>query len=177
MSFVFDTTVGGSASTNTASVAFADAYFETRPFSTAWTDILDTTEKQSKLIAAANRLEDEEGSLAGVRAVIGQKLSQPRAGAYDNEELAAHFPGVHRGAAIARQWMEAECEMALYLIESTVSPTAVDKLAPFSAVTMPSGLELTMRDTNPRTNDALPVAVRRKLRFLRTNVDNTVERA
>ena len=127
------------------------------------------------LVAAANRLEDEERTLAGDRVTTTQRLSQPRYEGYDDCNASYALPEVRSGSTIDRCWKEAECEMALWLAEQTTSPTTVNPLAQFSEVEMASGTRVKLRDDAPKTNDALPVAVRRKLRrFRRADVGGVV---
>lgn len=146
-----DPTVGGPTANSYLSVEAADAYFADRLFATAWTGAL----KAAALITATRRLEDL--AWAGVRTTTTQALAWPRRDVYD-EDLGQLLDE----RTIPVEIQHATCEFALYMLTQTSDPSATDPLAKFSAIELPGGLSLTLRD-GVSSNDALPPIVARKV--------------
>lgn len=139
-------------------VAEANAYFATRLFSTAWTAVVDDEVKKAALISATRRV--DQLAFAGRRASTTQALAWPRECVVD-EETETDVPRT----VIPVPVKVATCEVALALLTQTSDPAATDPLAKFSALSLPGGLSLTLRDGGT-TNDALPpVAWRLLARF------------
>ena len=83
MALTLDATVGGVAANAYADRAAANAYFEGRPGSEAWTAATDVSggTREQALVAATSRLEQER--YKGMKISSTQRLQWPRSGTYD----------------------------------------------------------------------------------------------
>ena len=170
MAVTLDTTVGGASANSTASLAFVTAYFNNRPtvYSAVFVDLVDPDDKRRLLIAATQRLEEEEDSLAGVRVNLVQALSQPRLSGYRDCGASYVRTAYNNGSAIDPVWMEAQCELANVMAVLRTDPSTANPLAQFKELEVP-GVKMVMRDDLPAFKDGLPDVVLRKLaRFRRS---------
>lgn len=82
MAFIFDATIGGTASNSYATTAELDDYFDGRYPNDLWTG-LSTTDKQRIAVTATRRLEQE--SWSGVKVDETQALDFPRDAIFNSE--------------------------------------------------------------------------------------------
>lgn len=150
-------TVGGATSNSYPDVAYADAYFSTRAGASDWVASTDTATKESCLITATWRIDQETAK--GYRASATQRLSWPRL--YVPDPDGAPTATYLDGASIPRAVLEAVCELALVLFRSTSDWLKPGALEAFSQLSIP-GISLTPAPSAPRPG-ALPDVVLRLL--------------
>lgn len=122
MAVTLDATVGGAASNSFADLTEADAYFESRLYSDAWTALADDDKKKSALIMATQMLVAET-CLTGSPATTTQALPFPRNGMYDRNGNS--IPNT----VVPQDIKNAEFEMALSLAKGDRStPSDVEVL-------------------------------------------------
>ena len=155
MTLVFDATVGGVAATSYATDTEADDYFAARLGATAWTALTTAALKQTALMAATQRLEQE--TYDGYKVSTSQRLKWPRYWLFDEDGFAVP------STSIPMQVKNAMFEEALWLLSN---PTAQD----------PSGLEgfkritvgpVTIEPVQPQVVSNLPPQVVRWLTLWR----------
>lgn len=130
MPLVLDATPKGTASNSYITAADADTYFLGRMATAAW-DAADTATKERALVAATNRLDQEE--YVGTKTDSTQRLKWPRTGVYDDDGLLVDADTIPRVIA------EATCEIALEFLNAGVDTDtlALGKLAAFNVVQVP----------------------------------------
>ena len=164
MALTLDSTVGGAAANTYGTVAEADAYFAARPGSEAWTGQGDAEKKKAALIAATNRLDQEQ--FAGTKVTTTQRLKHPRWGLEDDDSV------LYASDAIARPVKEAQLEMALALLQNSKA-LGLSTLLQFEQLQVGSiSLTPSKSGLNP---DALPPQVIRLLRGIRTSRSGQTE--
>lgn len=111
-----DATVGGANSNSYVTLAEASAYFETRLYTTNWTNA-DDEDKKKALVQSTRRLDYEK--FYGNRKTSTQALSFPRTGL-------GTLDGVELDDIISRQIKEATYELAIYMLDNDMSQPSVD---------------------------------------------------
>lgn len=153
MPITIDPTVGGAASNSYVSEAEAEDYFAARLFSTAWTGAASADTKRAALVMATRRI--EQVRFSGTRASDTQALQWPRFNVWD------HDTGTTLADDVIPQAVKfATYELALSYLSASSDPAAKDALAKFSALTLPGGLQLTLRDGFASGDDLPPVVWR-----------------
>lgn len=156
----FDATLGGAAATSYIDVAAADAYFDARLNSDAWT-ALDNIGKQKALMAATARLEQEK--FAGIKTSVSQALKWPRVGAYDDDNH------LYPSNAQPKELIGATCEMALVLKNAgTSDPLSLSGLEQFKSIKI-GELDITPRENVPPAGFLQPQVMRWLRRLLLTS--------
>lgn len=107
-------TVGAADANSYVTLDEAEAYFETRPNSTAWTSSTDDDKKEASLIMAT-RLLDARVEWTGLAAGATQALCWPRSGMLNRNGFAIS------SATLPRELKDAVCELALSLMSDDVS--------------------------------------------------------
>lgn len=171
MAITLDPSVGGLATNSYGSLVEADAYFEARLFSDAWTAVVVSDTKKAALISAFNRLEEEQ--FCGYKASVSQRSQWPRLSPYSDGYEDEMIAAVLNGTAIPREVIESQFELAIALLTRGQDASAPNALADFSALALPGGLSLTMADNLAKYNDDLPAVCNRKLQKFRTAVGYT----
>ena len=121
MAIIFDTSVGGTATTSYVDVAEYNAYVEKLIFDT---DELPTSDQitqiQKLLIAATQAVNGLLYSADGEPSSSAQKLEYPRSGSYDRRDIAID------SNTIPQSLKDAVCEMANFLFLNGVNTNAHD---------------------------------------------------
>lgn len=107
-------------------LAEANAYFDSRPFSTNWTDATD--DEKEDALKYATKLIDLR-SYTGIRTELSQELAFPRTNMYiDN----VYQPS----STVPQRVKDAQCEMALYLTQNDM--TEYNDLSEFDRIKVSS---------------------------------------
>lgn len=157
------TTPGAANANSYRTVLEADAYFTTRPYSTAWASIVGASAEDTKaalLIEATRRI--DERAYHGIRQSATQALAFPRYGLLDSETG-------HIVETIPVDVGHATCEMALALAVANADTTQVNKLAQFKSLSLPGGLKLELRDGFAALDQWPPRVERLLSRFINYN--------
>lgn len=130
MPLVLDATVGGAASNSFVTLAAAETYFESRPFSATWTTAT-TAAKEQALVFASTLLNNLRWSGArGSTTTLGQTqaLAWPRRWAptlevdaapdWSSEYFVDTTLGTYSSLAIPAPIVQATCELALEILKS-----------------------------------------------------------
>ncbi len=149
------TTAGDANANSYVSVAEADAYFDLRLYATSWTGVSSNDTKARALISATRRV--DQVAFDGYRASAAQALQWPRTESYDYEREEYLLDNT-----VPQRIKDAVCELALNMLTAAADPSATDALSKFSALSLPGGLSLTLRDGST-ANDSLPPVVLRLL--------------
>jgi len=145
---------GLSTSNSYVSRAEADAYFEARPNSDAWTSAADP---EQALIAATARLDLEQ--FVGYKFLTEARLKWPRFETYDDDG------NPYDSATIPQRVKDATCELALHMLNSgTTDSQAATGLEQFESISL-GNITLTPNQSAPKEGD-LPTIVLRILRGL-----------
>lgn len=142
----------------------ADAYFNIRLNSEAWTSITDVDVKRRALITATMMLDVEQ--YVGQKTTTAQALKWPRK-AKDSEYVKDEDGNTLDPDTIPTIVKTAMYELALELVKTLGSdPLAPDFLLKLESLSLPGGLNLDFRDPG-KTADTLPPQVVRLLRTVR----------
>lgn len=157
MALLLDATVGGESSNSLVILDEAVAYMEGRMATAAW-DAADQPTRERALVAATQRLEQEQ--YVGRKATETQALKWPRVCVFDDDDVE------YAADVIPIPVKNATCELALALLASgdtdALAPTGLEQ---FKALEI-GEIALTMRDGAPPAPGGLPASVRRWLRDL-----------
>lgn len=116
MAITLDATQGGANSNTYLTLAEAETYFEGRLHVEVW-DSSTEDNKNRSLVMASKRISQE--AFFGDRQNDTQKLSFPRVGL-------SYLDGVYLDGIIPEQIKEAQCELALHLLQTDMSKPSVD---------------------------------------------------
>lgn len=171
-------TAGSDQANSYGTLAAANTYFGARLFADAWTNAVDDEQRKAALVTACARLEVEEPTFCGWRVTPSQRLCWPRVSPYSRDDIDWIDTAVASGTVIPREVIESQFELALSMLTLGQDASALDPLAKFSALALPGGTSLHMRDDNSRYQDDLPAVVNRKLYRYRVATTSTkLERA
>lgn len=164
MSFTFDATEGGPNSNSFCTVQFADDYFGGSLYSLEWPATsagADLLNKQKALVSACRML-DRQTWLGTSVYLSSQRLQFPRAGLVDRNGF--YIPS----ATIPMEIKEAQCELALFILQSDPTQVVDQSLRQFRHLKIANVLELEMTDALPSETD-LPARVLELVgRFMQT---------
>jgi len=160
-----DITLSGANANSYVDIAFADDFFLGRLYSELWIDA-NEAKKEQALRTATRRLDMEK--YYGDKAVDTQALAYPRVGY-------GYLDGILIDGTIPKQIKEAQCELAIHLLETNMSKVGVNdgKVKKESLDGMSTEYFYDKNDNVAQSNDKLPPFVISLLADLSKTVSST----